>query len=142
MAELMSYDCIIARCHIKSYIMYFYIIRYSSATIVGTLYWPNKCWTVVGRDMVNDVALPKFGFLVDVLAHSSHGPLVTIFVFKTATTKCYNARYAAFEVDFDEDTEDIICCFPMLLKYRYLLNLFQVGSLQLIKSKYNLCLYA
>ena len=93
--------------------------------------------------MVNDAALPKFGFLIDVLAYSSRGPLVTISVFKTATTKCYNARsrYAAFEVDFNEDT-NIICCFPMSLKYRYLLNLFQVGSLQLIKSKYNLCLYA
>jgi hypothetical protein len=38
------------------------LLRYSSVTILGTLYMPKKCWMAVGYQ--NNDSLPKFGFLL------------------------------------------------------------------------------
>jgi hypothetical protein len=94
---------------------------------------------VVGRVTVRDVSLPRFGQLVDILAYGS--PVTVIFVFKRCRTVRYNKHYAAYEIDIDSHSDDYFCCFAMSMHYRYLLTHSQIGSLHLIKSKYDLGLY-
>ena len=77
-----------------------YPCRYSQVAILGTSYRAHKCHLMIGCDQAEDITLPTFGLLEDILLKDdSVAESEFIFVFSMSKTTRFDHHLAASEIE-------------------------------------------
>jgi hypothetical protein len=107
-------------------------------TILGTKYKNNKCFMMIGVTKLQEISMPQFGMLYDIILYGDN-PHV-LFIFKVMETLWFNTNLGAYEVI---QLAGYKCLFRSSLPCHRLFNAVHHGNhaTKYIKSKYDLTVY-